>query len=172
MYQLSGLTTSFLKGRRRLANKEAKSSTTTIKCVSVSKNGRVTLGPLKKTSELVLAPLLRQKKLVFLCVLSLTILIELYWPGLSGWLFFYFWYEIKKAYNLPLKKVFYLWLVYEIPLPRLKLQLLSDFLSFQMKQIYIIKNAMVYMWTKRIGSPSIYNLKKVVVLAPLTAFRL
>ena len=62
MYQLSGLTTSFLKGRRRPANKEAKSSTTTIKCVSVSKNGRVTLGPLKKTSELVLAPLLQQKK--------------------------------------------------------------------------------------------------------------
>ena len=55
---------------------------------------------------------------------------------------------------------------------RLKLQLLSDFLSFQMKQICIIKNAMVYMWTKRIWSPIIYNLKKVVVLAPLTAFRL
>ena len=85
---------------------------------------------------------------------------------------FYFWYEIKKAYNLPLKKDFCLWLVYEIPLPRLKLQLLSDFLSFQMKQIYIIKNAMVYMWTRGIGSPIIYNLKKVVVLAPLTAFRL
>ena len=28
---------------------------------------------------------------------------------------------------------------------RLKLQLLSDFLSFQMKQICIIKNAMVYL---------------------------
>ena len=67
MYQLSGLTTSFLKGRRRLANKEAKSSTTTIKCVSVSKNGRVTLGPFKKTSELVLAPLLQQKTSISMC---------------------------------------------------------------------------------------------------------